>query len=182
MKDEQDAAMYVDDYYDFFTYLYSHQLKLLDADRVLPTNNSGKFSPIYFALNKEMTIPSTGKTYPFVKYETGKLLHGNGNPDAEDYNSLVDYSINRDTGVIEIRIPWLLLSFRDPSMREVIANLYDENEAEETLIDGIYVGALIVENERVVDSLPKLQNNKVKQKTSFNTNGIRGMSHYLKND
>lgn len=66
-----------------------------------------------------MYLPQQKKTLPFASYETGKLRQGNGNPEAEDYDSLADYYIS-ENGVVEMRIPWLLLQAKDPSQKEFI--------------------------------------------------------------
>lgn len=163
----EQSRVLVDRYYDLFKLQYDYEF--LEPEVPLPVNNSGSFQPIHFALNQEIRIPSQNKVIPFSYYETGQLHHGNGNPEAADYDSLADFYSNPDDGIIEIRIPWLLLSFKDPSQREVISNIYEEDEGGiGELIDGIHVGVLFVQptnNEdfqyEVIDSLPELQNGKM---------------------
>jgi len=142
LQGEDNSRVQVDAYYDIFRFQYVHELKMLqDNDGEIP-KNSGKFNPIEFALNKEITIPVINKTLPFKKYETGVLKHGNSNPESPDFDSLADYYINEESGTVEIRLPWLMLNFTDPSNREIWADLYDEKSGM-LEIEGIEIGALL---------------------------------------
>ena len=51
----------------------------------------------------------------------GNLIQGNGNPESPDFNSNADYCIGDN--VAELRIPWQLLNFRDPSRGLIVDNL-----------------------------------------------------------
>ena len=120
--------------------------------------NSGKFAPIYYVLNKQLFLPEQNRTTDFSNYETGKLLQGNANPEAKDYDSLVDYTWT-DDNVIELRIPWLLIQAKDPSQREFIGNLYKDGDKAAVKVDNIYIGALFVDKENnVVQSMPAATN------------------------
>ena len=148
-----ESRVLVDSYYDLFSLQFRKDLQLSED----PVKDSGKFVPIHYALNREMTIPSQNKTYPFSYYETGKLRYGNGNPSSTNYDSLADYYIDQNQEILEIRIPWLLLNFRDPSQREVISDIFGKEKGEKT--DGIFVSALFVEPSdaqslKVIDSFP----------------------------
>ena len=61
--------------------------------------------------------------------EVGILKKGNCNPDSDEYDSNADYYIKGN--VAEIRIPWQLLNFTDPSKCEIIDNLKDTEYAVE---------------------------------------------------
>lgn len=155
--DEKESRLLVDDYYDFFTYQYGHQLNMLTPKPSLPSKNSGKFSIEQYALNKEYFLPQQKISLPFSSYETGKLKKGNGNPLAEDYNSLADYYVN-DDGMIELRIPWLLLHAKDPSQKEFMGDLYSDGITASTFVDQIYIGALFFDEEgKVADSFPSVE-------------------------
>ncbi|MEK3766860.1 hypothetical protein [Solibacillus sp. FSL K6-4121] len=153
IQDEENSRIEVDAYYDLFQKLYGERLEQVPFEGVTE-KNSGQFNPIEYALNKQLTVPILNETYPFEKYETGKLRKGNGNPESRDYDSLADYEINEEEGIVEIRIPWLLLNFTDPSRREVWADLYANEEMTTEITDGIEVGLLLVENEEVKLSVP----------------------------
>lgn len=156
-----DSRILIDPYYDFFNYLYGHQLKLIDSMTVQEKKASNEFHPIYYALNKELTLPESGKTVPFTTYEAGKLVEGNGNPEAKDYNSLADYSWN-DEGIIELRIPWLLIQSKDPSRKEFMGNVYQDGADASVFVDNISLGVLFVDDEgEVVQSLPSSDNGKL---------------------
>ncbi|MFJ7367926.1 hypothetical protein ACIQVU_00545 [Lysinibacillus sp. NPDC098008] len=149
-----DSRVVIDEYYDFYDYFYGHRLKLVAPRMASITKNSGKFAPIYYVLNKQLFLPEQKITTDFSYYETGKLLQGNANPEAEDYNSLVDYTWT-DDHVIELRIPWLLIQAKDPSQREFMGDLYQEGESASVKVDHIYMGALFVDKENhVVQSIP----------------------------
>ena len=72
-------------------------------------------------------------------FDTGLLRYGNGNPSSPDYDSLADFCVNGDD--IEIRLPWLLLNFSNPSEMMVHDDYYLHYGVEEMSIEGIYVGA-----------------------------------------
>lgn len=152
--DEEDARVLIDPYYDFFTYQYGHVLQMLKPLPPDPEKGSGAFTAIQYALNKELYIPDSGVHVPFSAYETGRLRLGNGNPSADDYDSLADFYIHED-GIVELRIPWLLIQAKDPSQKEFIGDLYANGMAASRFVDGIHIGALYVnEDEAVTDAFP----------------------------
>ncbi len=69
---------------------------------------------------------------------TGEMEHGNANPTAFSYNSLADYCFGQDA--IEIRIPWQLLNFSDPSEMKIHDDYYPIYGVQEIGIDGINIG------------------------------------------
>lgn len=155
---DEGAHVLIDPYYDYYTYLYGHTLKMLDDYEGKPVKDSGAFIPIFYALNQEIRIPSTDEVIPFSGYETGALKQGISNPKHRDYYSLADYYM-KENGVIEIRIPWLLLQFQDPSQREVIGDLYEdggkEGEASSVKIEDITIAVVKKNGEEWVDTIPE---------------------------
>ena len=74
----------------------------------------------------------------YETYETGLLRYGNANPEAEDFDSLADYMFTEDG--VEIRIPWQLLNFANPSEMMIHDDYYENYGVEYIHIDEMYVG------------------------------------------
>jgi hypothetical protein len=70
---------------------------------------------------------------------TGKLQYGNANPESINFNSLADFYVNND--YIEIRLPWQILNFSDPSKMQIHDDYYDGNYGVKSInIKEIFVG------------------------------------------
>ncbi|MFA9458384.1 hypothetical protein ACERJO_16690 [Halalkalibacter sp. AB-rgal2] len=164
LKGKKSSSLLVDWYYDFFEYEYVHVHMMIDwdIDNPKPVNNTGVFNPIMYALNQALYIPSRDLHVDFEDYETGKLRYGIGDPDHEDYDSLADFYYNEELQMFEVRIPWLLLQFRDPSQREVIGDFYKDPYEFSQFVDGIQLAVLIVNEQEdsyeILDSFPALEN------------------------
>ena len=139
IKDIGDSRVVVDSYYDSYYYQYGKLLNMLPSNPLFENKDNGLYNPIKLALNKEIVIPKTKQKIPFNDYETGLLRHGNGNPDSQDYDSLADYYVNKKENLIEIRIPWLLIGFTDPSTKEIMGDIYVDGLESRKNIDGIKV-------------------------------------------
>lgn len=82
--------------------------------------------------------------------EVGLLKCGNANPNSENYDSNADYCINGD--IAEIRIPWSLLNFYDPSKCMVIDDYHKNNFNIKGLqIEEIHVAVYHDDQENVTD-------------------------------
>ena len=137
------SQMLVDPYYDSFQYIYGEKLNMIPKVKEYDVKNSGVFKPMYLCVNKEIYLPQDKVTIPFNKYETGKLLYGDGNPKNSDYNSLADFS-GKDN-VVEIRIPWQLLNVMDPSTKMVMNDLHLDG-IKPIKTKGIYAGATVLQD------------------------------------
>ncbi|CEA00995.1 hypothetical protein BN1048_01194 [Jeotgalicoccus saudimassiliensis] len=163
---EDESRVVVDDYYDFFNIQYGHTLGMINPGKELE-KNSGRFNSIRFALNKELYLPDRDELIPFESYETGLLKEGNGNPEHEDYNSLNDYYWDRENGVIEIRIPWMLISAKDPSQHEFIGNIAENGLEAEITQDSIKAGVIMKNRDVTVDSFPQIFGGKLSEMKEF---------------
>ncbi len=115
----------------------------------IPDADSSTFKPINLLLQ---TLTDTGvisnaitddkipvsDQYFYKSYETGKLTYGNANPAEKDYNSLADFCYG--DGFVEIRLPWQLLNFSNPSDMQIHDDYYEHYGVENMSIDRMYVG------------------------------------------
>ncbi len=117
---KDNSALLTDPYYDIFQYQYSVITPLIDPIEHQNEKNSGEFVPIYAALSRSIELPESGRVIPFSRFDMGKLAYGVADPDSPLYNSLADFCAG--SGVIELRIPWMLFSVRDPGTKNIVAD------------------------------------------------------------
>ena len=135
-------STYSKDIYNFDTYLTKN----------IPDKNSPKFVNIELILRTAIALTPETKETVAESYETGKLLYGNANPDSADFNSLADFCSNGD--YIEIKLPWQLMNFADPSKMLVHDDYYEDNFGIEYIsIDSMYAGVGIGEKRISLDEI-----------------------------
>lgn len=124
--------------YNVLHAMYSHETEGEDAFLDPVEKDSPVFNPIHLVLQTATVF--TTKDFAAVSdtYETGKLRQGNANPEDEDFDSLADYMINGD--YVEVRLPWQLLNFSNPSEMQVHDDYYECYGVENLSIDEIYIG------------------------------------------
>lgn len=104
-----------------------------------PHKDTPEFWPIYLALKREDLLNPPNVVRPRgEKYETGALRHGTANPLDEEFDSLADFMIAGD--YVEIRLPWQLLNFSNPSEMMIHDDYYENYGIENYQIDELYVG------------------------------------------
>lgn len=130
--------------YDALRENYLEQVTGEDPFVDFPEPDDGNFVPIRQILrNRTLTEEdSTDEELEAAKrYETreaGLLRYGDGNPSHEGYDSLADWCYGKDC--VEIRIPWLLLNFSDPSDMEIHDDYYENFGVEWFAISRMYLG------------------------------------------
>lgn len=134
----ENSRVYVHEYYDSLMAMFSENITGKNIYYNPPVKNSTKFNKISLILQTATPLLTGMNEAPAEIYETGILKYGNGNPSSEDFDSLADFIIADD--VIEIRIPWQLLNFSNPSKMMVHDDYYKHYGVENMKIEEMYVG------------------------------------------
>lgn len=128
---KDNSRILVQDYYDLYSYSFREKQNF--------KKDSNNFIPIYQCLSSERFLPEDKITVNEKKFESGKLVYGNSNE-----NSLADFMIKDN--IIELRIPWQLLNFMDPSTRQIVDDFnVNEKKISPIQVDYIKVGLHINE-------------------------------------
>ena len=146
---KDNSRIMVQERYDALRSTYSKDIYKFDTyyKNNIPEKNSPKFVTIELILRTAIALSPETKETVAESYETGKLLYGNANPKSQEFNSLADFCSSGD--YIEIKIPWQLLNFSDPSKMQIHDDYYDGNYGIEYInIDRMYAG-IGTGNERI---------------------------------
>ncbi len=137
LNGREDTAVLVHRYYDRYAFLfgpYDDEMDLTGYD----DRETDAFVPVYLSLNRARIRPDTGTKFPSDRMDTGHLNYGNASPESDDFNSLADFIYGDD--FVELRIPWGVLGFRDPSTREVEGDFWAAGQNYGLYVDCIYIG------------------------------------------
>lgn len=133
MNGEDESRMLVNSAYDQHTWLYANdenKLNMIPDPSASQDSSAGDVLPWTLALSKGLLIPGTKEEIPFEQIEVGEMRQGITDPSSEEFNNLADWYAEGD--VMEIRIPWMLLGFTDPSQHLVWNDLYEAGKLEST--------------------------------------------------
>lgn len=137
---QQNSRLLVQQRYEALRATYAQNVYGINAYEKsnVPDVDTPLFVPIRLLLQHQPVF-HTDEWVPAKVCETGKLTYGNANPESPVYNSLSDFCAGEHC--IEIRLPWQLLNFSDPSKMTVHDDYYDGNYGIEHLsIDKIGIG------------------------------------------
>lgn len=134
------AQMYVQEYYDKLNTYYGEDWSDVTVWSPAPEKSSAIFDTIGMFVREALPEEVGEVAEDPVVVETGLLRYGNADPMSEDYDSLADYCI--DGTCVEIRLPWTLLNFVDPSNKLIEGNLF-LSDSESIPIDSIYVSLIV---------------------------------------
>lgn len=155
--DGSDSCVYVQERYDSSRAMMLMDVEGRDPYVDVPEKDSPLFKPITLAhktlgiLALEQPLPTTPEgTIDYVRmtdfsYDlegaitlTGALREGNADPDSEAYDSCADFCTG--SGCIEVRIPWEMLNFSDPSQIRIHDDYYEHFGVEDLEIDALHIG------------------------------------------
>lgn len=153
LRGVDDSRILVQERYNTTKAMYGNQLvHSYNQYENPPEKDSPQFERIEMILHEldyyseEEQIPfwdfdfgKEGENYYLLQtYETGKLTYGNANPRSKKFNSKADFSFGE--GFVEIKIPWQLLNFSDPSQMKVHDDYYDNYGVDYISIDKLNIG------------------------------------------
>ncbi|MCR1839174.1 hypothetical protein [Murimonas intestini] len=125
----------------------NYQLQITGEDPFVyfPDTDADSFLPIRMILQNHKLVAEdvsddellASKRYD--TFETGRLVYGNGNPSDSTYNSLADFCYGEN--IVEVRLPWALLNFSNPSVMAVHDDYYENYGVEWFRIKEIWLGA-----------------------------------------
>ena len=141
LNGEENSRLLVQERYEALRSTYSQRINGFDTYRRenVPEKNSPEFVPINTFIEKKIPNEDPIKRKIDIPMEVGKLIYGNANPKSEEFNSLADFCSGGD--YIEIKLPWQLLNFSDPSKMQIHDDYYEENYGVEYIdIENMYAG------------------------------------------
>lgn len=141
LNGKDNSRLQVQERYESLRSTYSQNV--LDFDTYIKDNQPDVDSPLF--VNIDMILQTAtpllygDNTAKAETFETGRLTYGNANPKSEDFNSLADFISSGD--YVEIKLPWQILNFADPSQMEIHDDYYAENYGVAYIsIDEMWVG------------------------------------------
>lgn len=158
---ENNSRVYVHEYYDALLAIHAQRIIGKDIYINKPDKKSTSFNKINLILQTATALLENVQDGTSEIAETGKLEYGNANPNSQNYNSLADYIINGE--YIEIRIPWQLLNFSNPSKMMIHDDYFEHYGIEEQKIEKMYIGLGTESTEKIIlhKAMLKGWNNKV---------------------
>lgn len=132
------SRVLVQERYEVLRAMYLHETEDRDAFIEPVEKDTPVFKPIHLMLQTATPLLTGNWQAAVETYETGKLTYGNANPEAEDFNSLADFIFSGD--YIELKIPWQLLNFANPSEMKIHDDYYENYGVESIQINEMYIG------------------------------------------
>ena len=135
MDGTENTRLLVQERYEVLRANYSTEVHGFNTyyDGNIPAADSPLFREIYLVLQLE-----SDEKIGSSRFHTGLLEYGNANPASDDFNSLADFMAG--DGYVEIKLPWQLLNFMDPSRMMIHDDYYEHYGVEAIEIDRIYLG------------------------------------------
>ncbi len=138
----EDTRLLVQERFDPLRERFLNETEGVDPFLYFPKKESKSFVSLGMAMQNTLLVeelnPKTRALQRLKVWETGKLVHGNGDSQSAEYNSLADFCFGE--GCVEIRLPWLLLNVGDPSSMMVHRDYYAHYGVEFQSVERIWIG------------------------------------------
>lgn len=144
LEGRENSRLLVQQRYDSLRENYLLEAKGQDPFMTVPAIDSPDFVPIYMLLlpleqvREKAVLEDRRFVSTYQVWETGRLHHGNGHPECPEYDSRSDYCYGDHC--VEIRIPWGLLNFSDPTQQQIHDDYYINYGVENFPISSIWIG------------------------------------------
>lgn len=139
LNGKTDARLLVQAYYDPWRAVWRQMIEHMDAYSLsVPSPSVDDFIAMRMVLKDDPELSEDWHKKNAEVFDTGLLCYGIGDPSHPQYNSRADfYTVGNCT---ELRIPWQLLNFSDPSQKTVHDDYYEHYGVEGQRIREIYLG------------------------------------------
>lgn len=144
---KDNSRVLVQERYEVLRAMFYHETHDMDAYLEPVDEDTPVFKPINLILQTATPLMSANWQATSEVYETGLLKYGNANPSAEEFDSLADFIFSGDA--IELKLPWQLLNFSNPSEMQIHDDYYQHYGVENLAIHELHVGLGSGEEQRI---------------------------------
>jgi hypothetical protein len=161
LSGEHESRLLVNRRYHATYQLFYEEMTGINPFTRVPSRWDSEFIPITIAVQNTVIIDAAmfahlvddaRELQRLQSWDTGVLTHGIGDPASPDFNSLADFFFGEN--LVEIRLPWMLLNFFDPSSLLVHDDYYDRFGVEGIRIREIYIGIATEDGEVPMSPIP----------------------------
>ncbi len=103
---------------DQYVILYGKIRGYFDYDPASLEEGSGVWNLQRLITNRPLTVPTTGEKLPAESVAVGELLNGTSDPADPAFDSRAVWAAGQ---VLEMRLPWEMIGFSDPSSRRALS-------------------------------------------------------------
>jgi hypothetical protein len=131
--------------YDFNTRLWGEFKGNFPVNSADMKDDSGRFTPWELIIDKKSKPPMEVRNRPYKDIQVGHLRRGTTDPADPNYNSLAMWQAKGN--IVEMRIPWMLLGFSDPSSLDAINYSNEGNQLHTENVQGLHLVPWMVDGQ-----------------------------------